>query len=167
MKPTVGVIVHYQSYGTPGGEYLPEPRAAIITAVKNYNFFHTVEDDDGRAIGYQVGEGDHRDLVSLCVLNPTGMYFNEVIPYAEEPTPGHWNWPPNVDVDSEIQALVELGENRPCRRCDGCGRVANSEDAEPWTMWEALPPGSDLAVQMGVVRPVTCLDCNGSGTVDL
>lgn len=143
----MGVIVHYQSYGTPGGEYLPEPRAAIVTKVG--------------------GQFVNDDTVGLCILNPTGQFFNTSVPYAGEPTPGHWNWPPNVDVDSEIQALVELGENRPCRRCDGCGRVANSEDAEPWTMWEALPPGSDLAVQMGVVRPVTCLDCNGSGTVDL
>lgn len=146
-QPSVGAIVHYQSYGTPGGEYLPEPRAAIVTKVG--------------------GQFVNDDTVGLCILNPTGQFFNTSVPYAEEPTPGHWNWPPNVDVDSQIKALVELGENRPCRRCDGCGRVANSEDAEPWTMWEALPPGSDLAVQMGVVRPVTCLDCNGSGTVDL
>lgn len=144
-QPSVGVIVHYQSYGTPGGEYLPEPRAAIITEVH----------------GGPAGE------VGVCILNPTGQFFNTSVPFAEEPSPGHWNWPPNVDVDSQIQALVVPGENRPCRRCDGCGRVANSEDAEPWSEWEALPPGSDLAVQMGVVRPVTCLDCNGSGTVDL
>lgn len=32
QTPSVGRVVHYQSYGTPGGEYLPEPRAAIITA---------------------------------------------------------------------------------------------------------------------------------------
>ena len=24
MTPSVGRIVHYQSYGTPGGEYLPD-----------------------------------------------------------------------------------------------------------------------------------------------
>ncbi|WP_415395180.1 hypothetical protein ACMTN4_07370 [Rhodococcus globerulus] len=154
-QPTVGDIVHYQSYGTPGGEYLPEPRAAIITAAS------------GPTDPPLADEPPDSFAVGLCILNPTGMFFNEEIAFAEVPTPGHWNWPPNVDVDSEIQVLVELGENRPCRRCDGCGRVANSEDAEPWTMWEALPPGSDLAVQMGVVRPVTCLDCNGSGTVEL
>lgn len=28
MKPSIGRIIHYQSYGTPGGEYLPETRAA-------------------------------------------------------------------------------------------------------------------------------------------
>ncbi|AEV52178.1 hypothetical protein RoPhRER2_gp32 [Rhodococcus phage RER2] len=70
MKPTVGRIVHYQSYGTPGGEYLPEPRAAIITQVRKAG------------------------IVGLCVLNPTGQFFNQEVHFAEEPTPGHWNWPP-------------------------------------------------------------------------
>lgn len=73
MKPTVGRIVHYHSYGTPGGEYLPEPRAAIITAC----------DPKG-------------GVVSLAVLNPTGMFFNEMVPYSDEPRPGHWNWPPRT-----------------------------------------------------------------------
>jgi hypothetical protein len=75
--PTIGRTVHYQSYGTPNGEYLPEPRAAIITEV-------------------------HSDLrVSLCVINPTGIHLNrgpkdEGIAFAETPTPGHWNWPPRT-----------------------------------------------------------------------
>lgn len=70
--PSVGRIVHYQSYGTPGGEYLPEPRAAIIT------------------------EADTSTTVGLCVLNPTGMFFSRTVPYSDEPKPGHWNWPPRV-----------------------------------------------------------------------
>ncbi|QWS68186.1 hypothetical protein SEA_VANLEE_69 [Gordonia phage VanLee] len=73
QQPTVGRIVHYQSYGTPGGEYLPEARAAIIT---------------------EVGHGPLEGDVGLCVLNPTGQFFNRDVPYAETPTPGHWNWPP-------------------------------------------------------------------------
>ncbi|AVO21943.1 hypothetical protein I5G90_gp04 [Mycobacterium phage Adonis] len=73
MIPTVGRIVHYQSYGTPGGEFLPEPRAAIVTEVHD----------------------EHMGTVALCVLNPTGMYFNQCVEYAgDEPTPGCWNWPP-------------------------------------------------------------------------
>ncbi|QFG10339.1 hypothetical protein J4U00_gp142 [Mycobacterium phage DyoEdafos] len=64
--------MHYQSYGTPNGEYLPEPRAAIVTTV------------------------GHDGNVGLAVLNPTGMFFNEYVPYADKPTPGHWNWPPRV-----------------------------------------------------------------------
>lgn len=50
-----------------------------------------------------------------------------------------------------------------CSRCDGEGRIANSEDGEPWSAWAELPPGSDLAVQMGIVQPVDCPECGGSG----
>lgn len=70
MKPTVGRIVHYLSYGTPGGEYQSEARAAIITAV-------------------------HPDeTVDLCVLNPTGMFFNRNVWQGNKP--GQWQWPPRV-----------------------------------------------------------------------
>lgn len=74
-KPSVGRVVHYQSYGTPGGEYLPEPRAAIITALPP--------------------TADHSGF-SLAILNPTGLFFNPDVTFAEKPTPGSWNWPPRV-----------------------------------------------------------------------
>lgn len=95
--PSIGRMVHYQSYGTPGGEYLPEPRAAIITAVHSGS--------DSEASVAHTGEVELHFLavprVSLAVLNPTGLHFNqgpngEGIPYADTPTPGHWNWPPRV-----------------------------------------------------------------------
>lgn len=81
QKPTVGRVVHYHSYGTPGGEYLPEARAAIITAIPEEIPYHW---------------RDRSDPVSLCVLNPTGMFFNELVAFSEEPAPGHWSWPPRV-----------------------------------------------------------------------
>jgi hypothetical protein len=70
--PSIGRTVHYQSYGTPGGEYSSVPRAAIIT---------------------QVGENYS---VGLAILNPTGMFFNVDTPFSTDPKPGHWNWPPRV-----------------------------------------------------------------------
>jgi len=70
MKPSVGRMVHYQSYGTPGGEFKSEPRAAVITGV--------VDDV----------------TVHLCVLNPTGMFFNQNVKQGE--AGGQWNWPPRV-----------------------------------------------------------------------
>jgi hypothetical protein len=73
QNPSVGRIVHYQSYGTPGGEYSSVPRAAVVT---------------------DVTEGS--STVGLCVLNPTGMFFNRDVPFSAEPKPGHWNWPPRV-----------------------------------------------------------------------
>ena len=72
LQPSIGRIVHYHSYGTPGGEYLPEPRAAIITEV---------------GIAGQVG---------LAVLNPTGMFFNTSVQFSNDPKPGHWSWPARV-----------------------------------------------------------------------
>lgn len=53
-----------------------------------------------------------------------------------------------------------------CKKCMGCGRLADSEDGEPWKLWEDLPPGSDIAVQMGLVKPVLCPDCGGTGDTD-
>lgn len=70
-EPVVGSIVHYQSYGTPGHEYESEVRAAIITVV------HPEQGD-----------------VGLAVLNPTGLFFNQRVPYSPKPKPGHWSWPP-------------------------------------------------------------------------
>lgn len=72
QKPSVSRTVHYQSYGTPGGEYNSQPRAAIITIV-------------------------HSDTdVGLFIVNPTGTFFNEHVPYSETPKPGHWSWPPRL-----------------------------------------------------------------------
>ncbi|MFS8214811.1 hypothetical protein [Paenibacillus sp. S29] len=70
MKPTVGRTVHYFSYGTPGGEYKSQARAATVTEVVDDNTVH------------------------LCVLNPTGMFFNLNVKKGHGP--GQWNWPPRV-----------------------------------------------------------------------
>jgi hypothetical protein len=51
-----------------------------------------------------------------------------------------------------------------CKRCDGCGKIASDEQGSPWTAWERLPPGSDLAARLGLVLPVRCPDCGGTGT---
>jgi hypothetical protein len=59
--PQVGDRVHYRSFGTPQGEYKPACRAAIVTEVTGK--FASV---DGH-LGPEVG---------LCVLNPTGQFFN-------------------------------------------------------------------------------------------
>lgn len=85
QQPSIGRVVHYQSYGTPKGEYLPEPRAAIITEVPEL-----------LSEGPNTGPDGYVKSVGLCVLNPTGQFFNRDVPYADEPTPGHWNWPPRV-----------------------------------------------------------------------
>ena len=95
MKPSVGRIVHYVSYGTPAGEYRSECRAAIITEVPALLATHTDEPP-----------------VGLCVLNPTGQFFNRAVPYHEGDTShdhaggeiaaksyrgGSWHWPERVE----------------------------------------------------------------------
>ena len=55
-----------------------------------------------------------------------------------------------------------------CLRCDGCGQTDNNDDweeRESWTAWEQLPPSSKLFVTLGLVFPVPCYICEGSGVV--
>lgn len=96
--PSVCRWVHYVSYGTPGGEYTSQCRAAVITEVADPNF----------------GEGETR--VGLAVVNPTGLFFHSLadggcdyhagdvghdhtgaeIPQRSYPG-GTWHWPERVE----------------------------------------------------------------------
>lgn len=97
QTPSVGRIVHYVSYGTPGGEYTSQCRAAVVAGL-------------GEPLTYpQHGDGlddlpdDGAQLVDLCVLNPTGLFFNQGVPQDERPripadendarAGGTWHWP--------------------------------------------------------------------------
>jgi hypothetical protein len=92
-KPSVGRVVHYVSYGTPGGEYGQECRAAIVTEVsKEHSSSH----------------GELVPKVGLCVLNPTGLFLNQGVQYdgGEPPAEvggiigrrgGTWHWPERVE----------------------------------------------------------------------
>jgi hypothetical protein len=97
MKPSIGRIVHYVSYGTPGGEYGKECRAAIVTEVTE-----TEVNERNPA-----GDGVFREAVGLCVLNPTGLFLNrgvlrhEGVPFDDEHPElaypgGTWHWPERV-----------------------------------------------------------------------
>lgn len=73
-KPSVGRIVHYVSYGTPGGEYRSKCRAAIITEVGQWVTVKAVEEIPGeQRTVHQVWEPD---ACALLVANPTGAFFN-------------------------------------------------------------------------------------------
>jgi hypothetical protein len=72
MTPSVGRIVHYVSYGTPGGEFPSVCRAAVVTEVGSRN-------------------------VCLCVMNPEGLFFNHDVTQSEDAhTGGSWHWPERV-----------------------------------------------------------------------
>lgn len=78
MTPSVGRIVHYVSYGTPGGEYESTCRAAIIT-------------------GLGMDSESGRPGVSLFVANPTGLFLNKHVEQDEvEKRGGTWHWPERV-----------------------------------------------------------------------
>ena len=92
QRPSVGRIVHYVSYGTPGGEYPKTCRAAVVTGV-------------GDLLPYPTGDEvppDGAELADLCVLNPTGVFFNIGVPQderaAHERSGGTWHWPERVEA---------------------------------------------------------------------
>lgn len=89
MKPTVGRIVHYVSYGSPVREdgtqaYTSQCRAAVIAEIPDIGGPYT----DTESI-----EGLPSDLVGLCVLNPTGLFFSESEHDEDEHRGGTWHWP--------------------------------------------------------------------------
>lgn len=58
-----------------------------------------------------------------------------------------------------VQAAAPAGAQpapKKCPKCRGEGQVANSNGQEPWSEWASLPPGSDIAVRLGMVRPIPC-----------
>lgn len=94
MKPSIGRIVHYVAFGTPGGEYPAGVcRAAIVTKT-----FGPIETRPGTVVG-------------LCIVNPTGLFFHETVdedqptpfdassdgPQGAPPKPGTWHWPERVE----------------------------------------------------------------------
>lgn len=77
--PSIGRVVHYVSYGTPGGEFKPACRAAIIS---------------------EVAASPESEVVGLVVLNPTGLFFHSLAsggcPHDEDHAGGSWHWPEMV-----------------------------------------------------------------------
>lgn len=92
--PTVGRIVHYLSYGTPGGEYTPQCRAATVAEVGGWV-------DVPQSVKEQTMDGEQfrtitqvwkADACALVVQNPTGLFFN-TCEHAEDPkVGGTWHW---------------------------------------------------------------------------
>jgi hypothetical protein len=113
LKPSVGDVVHYVSYGTPNGEYPSTCRAAIVAAVDQYQ----PPGPDGKFIGH----------VSLAVLNPEGMFFNRsVLPHDGAEVPG----------DPDCPAAGAHGN--PMRYC-GCGWMESAYRGGTWHSRENCP----------------------------
>jgi hypothetical protein len=111
QQPSVGRIVHYVSYGTPGGEYRSECRAATITSVGAWVEVEGTETPE-KWSGQPMRRALQRwspDAVSLFVTNPTGVFLNEGVERHDgdhSDTPGApdvpsyrggtWHWPERV-----------------------------------------------------------------------
>lgn len=120
QKPSIGRTVHYVSFGTPGGEYTSQCRAAIVTEVGAWVTIQTLVMPDTPdwtrwplAIREKILGSRARELrqyydntaCALMVANPTGQFFNTCIPYDPGTENDHnevqykggtWHWPERV-----------------------------------------------------------------------
>jgi hypothetical protein len=86
QTPSIGRIVHYVAYGTPGGEYQAGAhRAAVVTDVV----------DPGSA---------HGCMLMLCVINPSGLFFNMAREDQTGTEPGSWHWPEFVSPETNDES---------------------------------------------------------------
>jgi hypothetical protein len=74
----VGRIVYYMAQGSADGKYPSVERAAIVTQVHSYT--------DGEVEGFP--------SIGVCVLNPSGMHFNQDVRHSSDGEPGTWDWMP-------------------------------------------------------------------------
>lgn len=112
ITPRVCRAVHYVSYGTPGGEYTSQCRAAVITEVGAWMPYSQVKDEgelpDGRRTRTRT-EVWEPDACALMVSNPGGLFLNTCsydpgvasdtpgAPGARSYRPGTWHWPERED----------------------------------------------------------------------
>lgn len=82
--PRINQAVHYRSYGTPGNEYGPACRAAIVTEVGAWvaDGPPAVSDDGAHRT---VPQRWDPEACSLFVANPTGMFLNGPVARHEPP----------------------------------------------------------------------------------
>ena len=104
-RPRVGDIVHYVSYGTPGGEYTSQCRAAIVTEVSGE---------------HSSSNGTLMPKASLCVLNPTGQFFKE-----------HLSFGNGAGQPGKPDCAQAAGHGNPFRYC-ACGWTEPSYRGGTW-----------------------------------
>jgi hypothetical protein len=70
-----------------------------------------------------------------------------------------------IPINQNGQLCRQSVSGEKCKSCNGCGAVANDDEATPWTYWAELEPPANLAVQAGIVKPIECPSCKGEGYV--
>jgi hypothetical protein len=101
MRPSVGRVVHYVSYGTPGGKYASECRAALVTEVGTVFAPLPPIPDDGMPVTVTL-TSEPIPVVGLAVHNPTGLFFHSIAEGGcRQDEDGHaggtWHWPERVE----------------------------------------------------------------------
>lgn len=89
QQPGVGRIVHYVSRGSADGAFPSVCRAAVIAEVVDTSHLPPNPTPEVR-------EGLPMMPVRLCVLNPSGIFFDECEYVAAADVPGSWHWPERV-----------------------------------------------------------------------
>ncbi|MGI5292890.1 hypothetical protein ACQEVF_57600 [Nonomuraea polychroma] len=87
--PTLGQLVHYQSYGTPQGEHPSTCRAAMVAETGQWITENTVTHPGPTRTLQQRWDPE---ACAVVVLNPAGTYFNTVAHDETRQTGGTWHW---------------------------------------------------------------------------
>jgi hypothetical protein len=99
QKAFIGDTVHYRSYGTPGGEYLPECRAAIIVGIPKRTRAANSRGED------------------LFVMTPTGEHHNRCLQDEDTKAGGTWHWPEPVE-DEPVPVKKATAKKVPIAELD-------------------------------------------------
>ena len=62
-----------------------------------------------------------------------------------------------------MTAIVIYKGDDACQQCIGWKRIANDDEQLSWKHWAELSPPSNIAVQLGLVFPIECPRCKGTG----
>jgi hypothetical protein len=130
QRPSVGSIVHYVSYGTPGGEYPSVCRAAVVTEVPDLGIDAKTMRPEDRELLPDV-------LVGLAVLNPSGMFFPEAEYDGDGHRGGTWHWPEGAAeaLDAEATSAAEP----PADLREAIARAVF--EMETVDEWDSVPAG--------------------------
>lgn len=58
--------------------------------------------------------------------------------------------------------IIYTGEDA-CKKCLGWKRIDDGDEGLSWKYWAELPSPSNIAIQMGIVKPIECPRCHGTG----